>query len=270
LSRLGSWADVDSNFDEQEPPAVLSLEGLVGFGFTGEVHDPPNADEKSPVAQEPVLVQTPGRQRTPLSSKASAFNPFIGSSALHVPLAPASPLSGAASAFVPRSSQATESPDPSVPGTPSQTFTGSPSITTAMLRNLPCGLTRTGLLEILDNEGFTGIYDLVYVPIDFKRELCKGYAFVNLRAAEHLQRLIEVFDGYNQWPHCASSKVCQASLSHTQGLKANIERYRNSPVMGETVPDIFKPALFVGNQQIPFPAPTRTLPLVSEKLKKLQ
>jgi RNA recognition motif-containing protein len=134
-----------------------------------------------------------------------------------------------------------------------------------MLRNLPCSFTRSALLEMLDSQGFTGLYDFVYVPIDFERELCKGYAFVNMSTAEHLQRLVEVFNGYSQWPNCTSSKVCQASLSHTQGLKANIERYRDSPVMGDAVPDIFKPALFVGRRQIPFPKPTKKLPPVIQK-----
>jgi hypothetical protein len=269
LSRLGTWADVDSDLDEQKP--CLSLVGLIGFSFTDEVHDPPKVDEKSPAAQESVLVQTPKSTRTPLSSKASAFSPLIDGSALHVPFVPVSPLNSQASAFVPRSSQvvsvpvqATESVAASVP--PSQSITPCPTITTAMLRNLPCGFTRDALLEILDTEGFTGMYDFVYVPIDFKRGLCKGYAFVNMTAVEHLQRLVEVFHGYSQWHNCTSTKVCQASVSHTQGLKANIERYRNSPVMGDAVPDIFKPALFVGKREIPFPKPTKELPPLSEKI----
>mmetsp|Transcript_71285 Transcript_71285/g.189112 ORF Transcript_71285/g.189112 Transcript_71285/m.189112 type:complete len:135 (+) Transcript_71285:3-407(+) len=134
-----------------------------------------------------------------------------------------------------------------------------------MLRNLPCDFTRSDLLDILDREGFAGLYDFVYVPIDFKRGLCKGYSFVNMVAVEHLQRLVEVFDGYNRWSR-SSTKVCQASMSHTQGLTANIERYQNSPVMCDAVPDIFKPALFVGKRQVPFPAPTRTLPQVALNL----
>jgi hypothetical protein len=274
LNRLGTWADVDSDLDEQEPSSGLSLVGLSGFSLTGEVYDPPKVDEKSHAAQETILVQTHESTRTPLCSKASAFSPLIGSSDPHVPFVPISPLNSKASAFVPRSSQvvsmpvqATESPHAPVPGTPSQAFTGSPNITTAMLRNLPCGFTRSILLEILDHEGFTGIYDFVYVPIDFKRGLCKGYAFVNVTSAEHLQRLVEVFDGYYQWPYCSSSKVCQATLSHTQGLRANIERYRNSPVMGDEIPDTFKPALFMGKRELPFPEPTRALPPVSQKIR---
>ncbi|CAK0806402.1 unnamed protein product [Prorocentrum cordatum] len=176
-----------------------------------------------------------------------------------------SSASSRASAFVPRSSQvarapawAVESEGGPVLGAPSQALAQSPAVTTAMLRNLPCDFTRSDLLDILDREGFAGAdgYDFVYVPIDFKRKLCKGYSFVNMVAAEHLQRLVKVFNGYNGWSG-SSTKVCQASMSHTQGLTANIERYRNSPVLCDAVPDIFKPALFMGKRQVPFPEPTR-------------
>lgn len=41
-----------------------------------------------------------------------------------------------------------------------------------------------------------------------------------------------------------------------QGLEAQIERYRNSPVMHESVPKDFRPALFNNGQQVVFPSPT--------------
>jgi hypothetical protein len=274
LSRLGTWADVDSDFDEQETPSGFSSEGLSCLSFTGEAYGPGKVDETPPAAQESSIVQTTKSMRTPLSSKASAFSPKIagfGISAPHVPFVPISPLNSKASALLQRSSQAVSMPVQATdsldaPGIPSQALTSNPKATTAMLRNLPCGFTRSALLEMLDNEGFTGLYDFVYVPIDFNRGLCKGYCFVNLTAAEHLQHLVEVFDGYSQWSDCSSMKICQATLSHTQGLRANIERYRNSPVMGDAVPDVFKPALFAGKQEIAFPQPTKTLPRVSQKI----
>lgn len=44
-----------------------------------------------------------------------------------------------------------------------------------------------------------------------------------------------------------------------QGLEAHVERYRNSPVMHEDVPDTFKPVLFANGVRISFPLPTRKL-----------
>jgi len=131
--------------------------------------------------------------------------------------------------------------------------------TTVILRNLPCGLTRKALLWNLMDKGFAGLYDFAYVPMDFGSRLCRGFAFVNLASGEHVQHLIEVFDGHRCWsPKLQGcSKVCRASLSRCQGLAANIERYRNSAVMGAEVDESFKPVVFVGRRQVAFPEPTR-------------
>ncbi|CAK0806280.1 unnamed protein product [Prorocentrum cordatum] len=140
-----------------------------------------------------------------------------------------------------------------------QVSTQTQTATTAMLRNLPCGLTRKALIWTLNNKGFAGLYDFVYVPIDCESGLCMGFAFVNLTSAEHVQYLKEAFDGHSRWSTRlrACPKVCSVTLSKTQGLAANIERYRNSPVLGDQVPESFKPALFVGGRQVSFPEPVR-------------
>merc|ERR1719464_1745907 len=39
--------------------------------------------------------------------------------------------------------------------------------TTVMLRNLPIGLTRSTLLDLLDSQGFAGKYDFAYLPVNF-------------------------------------------------------------------------------------------------------
>jgi len=139
--------------------------------------------------------------------------------------------------------------------------------TTVMLRNVPCAFTRKALLWLLNTAGFEGLYDFVYIPIDFNSNLCKGYAFVNLISDEHVQRFIRHFNGFTQWTRVSSSKVCHATLSHTQGLAANIARYRNSPVMRDDVPDGCKPVLFMGRRKVPFPEPTKQLPEIHPKTK---
>eukprot|EP00438_Fugacium_kawagutii_P034564 Skav216757 [mRNA] locus=scaffold3303:12117:15736:- [translate_table: standard] len=52
--------------------------------------------------------------------------------------------------------------------------------TTVMLRNLPNNYTRDMFLSLLDEEGLSGLYDFVYLPMDFRRDANLGYAFVNL------------------------------------------------------------------------------------------
>merc|ERR1739848_343762 len=62
---------------------------------------------------------------------------------------------------------------------------------------------------------------------------------------------------YSSWA-CASHKICEVSWANpNQGQYENVERYRNSPVMHESVPDAFKPRLFVNGMRIAFPPPTK-------------
>jgi hypothetical protein len=126
-----------------------------------------------------------------------------------------------------------------------------------MLRNLPNNYSRAMLLELLDSEGFARQYDFFYLPMDFKSRASLGYAFVNLVSQEQAARFRTHFDGFARWV-LPSQKVCSVSWSTPyQGLEAHVERFRNSPVMHEGVPDEYKPAVFVDGEFAPFPLPTK-------------
>jgi hypothetical protein len=115
------------------------------------------------------------------------------------------------------------------------------------------------LLSLLDSEGFSGQYDFVYLPIDFKSHASLGYAFVNLSTTDAAESCWKVFEGFNKWV-VPSSKVCSVNWSTPfQGLDAHVERYRNSPVMHEHVPDEYKPMLFADGQRLTFPPPTKKI-----------
>jgi len=147
-------------------------------------------------------------------------------------------------------------------------FDGAPAVngkmnpdtcTTVMLRNLPNNYSRAMLLKLLDTEGFTAEYNFVYLPMDFKSHASLGYAFVNLVDPKVAARFWEVFGGFSRWV-VPSQKVCSVSWSHPyQGLEAHIERYRNSPVMHEDVPDEYKPMVFKDGDRIFFPPATKKL-----------
>lgn len=131
--------------------------------------------------------------------------------------------------------------------------------TTIMLRNLPNNYSRDMLLELLDREGFGRSYDFVYYPVDFKRWAGLGYAFVNLVSHAEALRLWSSLDGFSRW-ELPSSKVVQVCWgSPLQGLEDCTQRYRNSPVMHESVPEHFKPLVFGDGKQIPFPPPTKKI-----------
>jgi len=131
--------------------------------------------------------------------------------------------------------------------------------TTVMLRNLPETYSRNMLVSLLDRHGFHGKYDFVYMPMNFRTKASFGYAFVNFVMPVDAQSCHTEFQGFASWD-VASQKVCDVSWSNMhQGLAAHIERYRNSPVMHESVPDEYKPAVYSKGQRAVFPGPTKKL-----------
>ena len=93
--------------------------------------------------------------------------------------------------------------------------------TTLMLRNVPNNCTREMFLGLLDEHGFAGRYDFVYLPCDFYRQANLGYAFVNLVDSAAVDALWAAFDGFSDWP-LPTAKVCQVSWSGPhQGFKVH-------------------------------------------------
>jgi len=111
----------------------------------------------------------------------------------------------------------------------------------------------------MDGAGFRASYDLVYLPIDFATRSGLGYAFVNFATEEDASQFLLHFQGFSDWS-TPSKKTCEVTLSNElQGFDAHVERYRNSPVMHESVPDDFKPAIFSVGERIEFPPPTKPI-----------
>jgi len=67
------------------------------------------------------------------------------------------------------------------------------------------------------------------------------------------------FTGFTRW-NMQSEKVCQVVWSDAmQGLDQHVERYRDCPVMHESIPDEFKPVLFKDGVRVLFPEPTKKI-----------
>jgi len=131
--------------------------------------------------------------------------------------------------------------------------------TTVIMRNIPNNYDRTMLLSLVDSEGFRGAYNFVYLPIDFTSRAGLGYSFINFVSAMDAARFGRHFHEFNRWGVC-SEKACDTSGKAThQGLEAIIDRFRNSPVMHEIVPDEFRPVLFTHGVRVAFPPPTQRI-----------
>merc|ERR1740139_442392 len=131
--------------------------------------------------------------------------------------------------------------------------------TTVILRNLPGDYSRAMLLDLLEKKGFGSSITFLYMPVDFRKKTVLGYAFVDQASAETVPVFWKTFDGFSDW-ETSSENVCAVNWSEPhQGLQANIERYRNSAVMHDNVPDECKPLLFKDGHRIPFPKPTQAI-----------
>merc|ERR1719189_1561034 len=158
-----------------------------------------------------------------------------------------SSLLGAASAGVPTTRAPVPAPEPSAPRT------------TVMLRNLPCGFTRRRLLEFLDAQGFADRYDFAYLPVSFDTMTSLTHAFVNMVGPADADRLRDHLEGFSSWG-TPSDSVCNVVWNDkSQGLSELVERYRNSPVMHEGIPEECKPVMFCNGQKVEFPAPTQKI-----------
>lgn len=131
--------------------------------------------------------------------------------------------------------------------------------TTVMIRDIPETFTRTSLLRLIGAQGFFGRFDFLYLPVDFKRQQNLGYALVNLVSPSEALRFTKHFDGFSRWD-VPTEKICSVGwCSPQQGLEAHVERYRNSPVMHESVPEEWRPLLLSHGVPIAFPAPTQKI-----------
>eukprot|EP00928_Gymnodinium_smaydae_P034367 TRINITY_DN24371_c0_g2_i1.p1 TRINITY_DN24371_c0_g2~~TRINITY_DN24371_c0_g2_i1.p1 ORF type:complete len:322 (-),score=40.14 TRINITY_DN24371_c0_g2_i1:361-1233(-) len=129
--------------------------------------------------------------------------------------------------------------------------------TTVLMRNIPRGYTSTKLMRTIDEEGFSGLYDFLYVPMVMNRRCALGYAVVNLVDPYYAKRFMTVFEGHSRW--CTMSRnVCHIVWAEQlQGLQAHIAHFRNATVMGHRIPHECKPRLFENGTEIDFPPPCK-------------
>jgi len=179
--------------------------------------------------------------RTPLRSKATLF----------------SPLRSHAEAFVPKGLALAggQRVTSKAPGGGAEAK--AQGWTTVMMRNVPHSYTCDKLIDLLESKGFAKWFDFVYVPINFTKCLGVGYAFVNLTTPERAEEFILAFEGFDGWDSSFSKTACSMHWSVCQGLRENVKRYRNSPLMSDDVPAFFKPVLLKNGVRIPFPQPTK-------------
>jgi len=112
-----------------------------------------------------------------------------------------------------------------------------------------------------------GAIDFLYLPTDFKNNCNLGYAFLNFSNGKVAEKFAAQYNGSRlpRFPH--SPKVLAVQCARVQGVEANVERFRDSSVMGVR-DETMKPMLFQDGEPIPFPAPNGDLPPIGARRKR--
>jgi len=103
--------------------------------------------------------------------------------------------------------------------------------TTLMIRNIPNRYTQRELIMELEDLGFTGTFDFLYIPLDKGTMSNVGYAFVNFVEPAWAEKCMAAFQNYRFKRHRKiSGKIATISVAHIQGLEANLAHYENAAV----------------------------------------
>lgn len=110
-------------------------------------------------------------------------------------------------------------------------------VTTLMIRNVPNRYTRDTLMRELDELGFAGAYDFVYLPVDSVTRCNVGYAFVNFEDPGEAARCQDTLQGYQfMWYRTWKRRVAHVSVAHIQGLEKNLEHCNKTLVLSSAAP----------------------------------
>jgi hypothetical protein len=135
--------------------------------------------------------------------------------------------------------------------------------TTLIVRQVPREITRQRAVQALEEQGLGNDIDFLYCPLDYISKKGFGYVLLNFTSPRTAVHFRERFQGQPaSWlvaGHASPLDIVWAIGESRQGLQANIDRYRNSPVMHSIVPDEFKPIVLSRGRRVAFGRPTEKL-----------
>lgn len=128
--------------------------------------------------------------------------------------------------------------------------------TTVMIHNLQPHVNVNYLEKVLQEAGFEGAFDFLYVPLNFKTHEAVGFAFINFADEVYAQKMVDGFNGLVINGHLPLA----VEPAKNQGLQTQIDHLRESPV--NAADEEFRPKLFElgSGRSLEFPAPTNPRP----------
>jgi len=98
---------------------------------------------------------------------------------------------------------------------PSRVISRTDKRTTLIIRNIPTKMTQSHL-KVLISDYFTGKFDFLYVPCDWRTNGAFGYAFVNLKQVEDVLPFYERFHNFALL-QSKSTKIWEVAYARLQG-----------------------------------------------------
>ena len=95
-----------------------------------------------------------------------------------------------------------------------------------MIKNIPNKYTQEMLKNEIEQE-FRGMFDFLYLPIDFKNNCNYGYAFINFEDLHSVGRFCRKFQR-RKWDISNSKKICEVVYAKIQGKEALVRRFKYS------------------------------------------
>lgn len=101
--------------------------------------------------------------------------------------------------------------------------------TTVMMRNIPNKYTQKMLLPEINNAGFLGTFDFLYLPIDPETQANRGYCFLNFIDPSFAWMFKMSYEG-KKMIKFNSNKVVSVTPATLQGFEANYAHYSSARV----------------------------------------
>lgn len=106
--------------------------------------------------------------------------------------------------------------------------------TTWMVRNVPNTYTQLDLMAELEDLGFVGAFNFLYMPVDKSSKASVGYAFVNFIAPSCSKRFAAAMQGH-KFTRKGKNKEASISVAHMQGFAANLAYYESCAMKSSKV-----------------------------------
>ncbi len=121
--------------------------------------------------------------------------------------------------------------------------------TTLMIRNIPLRFTPVTFRELIEEEGFSGRYDYLYMPMDFRSHRSLGYCFLNFYDSDSAIDFASKFSN-RKFPSTNSDKVLAISAAARQGQLSNVTSFKLSTL--KQMPKVeFRPLVGILGQLFP-------------------